>query len=97
MEENQTYKEFAEENFIIYRKKEEYSPVYFVPKSNSKYKNIFIIGDFSDKEKLDYNRNIKKILPAEFIRKETNLEMVENGKDEFIRALVDYIKDNHNL
>lgn len=96
-ENRQTYQEFVDENFIVKRVKGKYAPVYFIPKDLLKYNEVFKVGDFNkDKESTDYRRDVMPIPFAEFL-KEIGFEIVIKEKEEFIYALVDYLKDNQKL
>lgn len=96
-ENHQIYTEFVDENFIVGREKGRYAPLYFLPKNYLKYNEVFKVGDFNKtKESTDYRREVVPMPFTDFF-KEIGLEIVIKEKNEFIYALVDYLKNNQKL
>lgn len=93
MEKYQKYKEYVKEHFTAYRQKGLYSPLYFVPQKWIKDKIIFVVGDSVSNEN-DYKREVTT-KPYSEIFNEIELEEIENPEPEFIRAIVEYIKNSN--
>lgn len=92
MNEFQIYRDYIKKEFMVFRKKGQYSPLYFVPQKWIKDKMIFVVGDSVSNEN-DYKREVTT-KPYSEIFNEIELEEIENPEPEFIRAIVEYIKDS---
>lgn len=88
---NQTFNEFINENFTILRKKGEYSPVYFVAKTDSKYDGVYAV---KDAETDTYKREVKSLSSKEYSEVMINPEFLESCASEFTNVLFEYFSNN---